>query len=70
VDCLLEYVEKSRGWFRGTRLVKGSPRSLVALAGLAKRWGSDPRVTTVLQRAARHPDPAVRAAVVIEGCST
>jgi HEAT repeat protein len=69
VDCLLEYVGKSRGWFRGTRLVKASPRSLVALAGLAKRWSSDPRVAAVLQRAARHPDPAVRAAVTVDGCT-
>lgn len=66
VDCLLEYVVQSRGWFRGTRLTKGSPRALVALAGLAKRWAPDPRVAAVLQRAARHPDPAVRAAVTSE----
>ncbi len=68
VDCLLEYVVKSRGWFRGTRLNKGSPRALVALAGLASRWASEPRVAAVLQRAARHPDPAVRAIVASEGC--
>jgi hypothetical protein len=62
VDCLLEYVVKSRGWFRVSRLTKGSPRTLAALAGLSSRWASDPRVASVLQRAARHPDPAVRAA--------
>lgn len=62
VGCLLEYVVRSRGWFRGTRLTKGTPRALVALAGLASRWASDPGVAAVLQRAARHPDPAVRAA--------
>jgi hypothetical protein len=70
VDCLLEYVVKSRGWFRGTRLVKASPRALIALAGLAKRWGSDPRVAAVLHRATRHPDPAVRAASTTEGYTT
>ncbi len=70
VDCLLEYVVKSRGWFRGTRLVKVSPRALVALAGLANRWGADPRVAPVLQRALRHPDPAVRAAATTEGGTT
>jgi hypothetical protein len=68
VDCLLEYVVKSRGWFRGSRLTKGSPRALVALAGLSRRWASDPRVAAVLQRASRHPDPAVRAAVGPEEC--
>lgn len=67
VDCLLELVVKSRGWFRGIRLYKGSPRVLAALAGLAKRWASDPKVAPVLQRAARDPDPAVRASVTIEG---
>ncbi len=66
VDCLLEYVVKSRGWFRGTRLNKGSPRALVALAGLARRWSTEPRVAAVLHRAARHPDPAVRAVVASE----
>ncbi|HEU4585172.1 MAG TPA: hypothetical protein VFR95_05445 [Gemmatimonadaceae bacterium] len=70
VDCLLEYVVKSRGWFRGTRLAKGSPRTLVALAGLATHWRSDPRVATVLQRALRHPDPAVRAAAMTEERTT
>jgi HEAT repeat protein len=68
VDCLLEYVVKSRGWFRGSRLTKGSPRALVALAGLSRRWASDPRVAAVLQRASRHPDPAVRAAAAPEEC--
>jgi hypothetical protein len=68
VDCLLEYVVKSRGWFRGSLLTKGSPRALVALAGLSSRWASDPRVASVLQRAARHPDPAVRAAAAREQC--
>ena len=67
VDCLMELVVKSRGWFRGIRLYKGSPRVLAALAGLAKRWASDPKVAPVLQRAARDPDPAVRASVTIEG---
>lgn len=67
VDCLLELVLKSRGWLRGIRLVKATPRALAALAGLARRWASDPRVAPVLQRAARDPDPAVRAAVTIEG---
>jgi hypothetical protein len=70
VDCLLEYVVKSRGWFRGTRLVKASPRALAALTGLASRWRSDPRVTPVLQRAIRHPDPAVRAAAMTEDGDT
>ncbi len=69
VECLLEYVVKSRGWFRGSRLTKGSPRALVALAGLSSRWASDPRVAPVLQRASRHPDPAVRAAAAREQCS-
>jgi len=68
VDCLLEYAVKNRGWFRGSRLTKGSPRALVALAGLSRRWASDPRAAAVLQRAARHPDPAVRAAAAREGC--
>jgi hypothetical protein len=69
VDCLLEYVVKSRGWFRRTRLNKGSPRALVALAGLANRWASEPRVAAVLQHAARHPDPAIRAVAASEGCT-
>ena len=62
VDCLLGYIVKSGGWFRGRRLMKGSPRALAALAGLSSRWATDPRVAPVLQRAARHPDPAMRAA--------
>jgi len=62
VDCLLENVVKSRGWFLGSKLTKGSPRALAALTALSSRWAADPRVATVLQRAARHPDPAVRAA--------
>ncbi|HET7620619.1 MAG TPA: hypothetical protein VFK39_01835 [Gemmatimonadaceae bacterium] len=66
VEVLMEYVVKSRGWFRGSRLTKGSPRALVALAGLASRWASEPRVAAVLQSASRHPDPAVRAAAVQE----
>jgi hypothetical protein len=70
VDCLLEYVVKSRGWFGGTRLVKASPRALAALTGLANRWRSDPRVVPVLQSATRHPDPAVRAAAMAEGSDT
>ena len=62
MDCLLECVVKSRGWFRGGGLAGGSPRVLVALTGLATRWADDARVAAVLARAARHPDPAVRAA--------
>jgi hypothetical protein len=65
-DCLLENVVKGRGWLLGSKLTKGSPRALAALAGLSNRWAADPRVATVLQRAARHPDPAVRAAASSE----
>jgi hypothetical protein len=67
VDCLLDYVVKSSGWLRRRRLVRASPRALVALAGLANRWKSDPRVAPVLQRAMRHHDPALRAAATVDG---
>lgn len=66
VDCLLDYVVKSRGWFRGRGLTRGSPQALAALAGLAARWAAEPRVAALLERAARHPDPSVRAAVALE----
>jgi hypothetical protein len=63
IDCLLDYVGKSRGWFRVRLLARRSPRLLAALAGLAANWADEPRVAVILKRASRHPDPAIRAAV-------
>lgn len=71
IDCLIDYVVKSRGWFRRRGHASGSSRSLAALAGLAAKWAAEPRVAAVLARAARHPDPAVRAAaapIALEKC--
>ena len=63
LECLLSCVTTGRGWFGGRRLASRSPRLLAAIAGLVARWPADPRVVSVLARANRHPDPAVRNAV-------
>lgn len=63
LDCLLSCVTTGRGWFGGRRLAPRSPRLLAALSALAARWSADPRAVSVLARASRHPDPAVRNAV-------
>ncbi len=63
LDCLLSCVTTGRGWFGGRRLAPRSPRLLAALSGLVARWPADPRAVSVLARASRHPDPAVRNAV-------
>ncbi|HEV2181805.1 MAG TPA: hypothetical protein VGR59_15865 [Gemmatimonadaceae bacterium] len=63
LECLLSCVTTGRGWFGGRRLAPRSPRLLAALAGLVARWSTDPRALSVITRASRHPDPAVRNAV-------
>ena len=63
LDCLLSCVTTGRGWFGGRRLAPRSPRLLAALAALVVHWPADPRAVSVLARASRHPDPAVRNAV-------
>ena len=63
LECLLSCVTTGRGWFGGRRLAPRSPRLLAALAGLVGRWSTDPRAASVIARASRHPDPAVRNAV-------
>ena len=63
LECLLSCVTTGRGWFGGRRLAPRSPRLLAALAGLVGRWSTDPRAASVIVRASRHPDPAVRNAV-------
>jgi hypothetical protein len=60
LECLLSCVTTGRGWFGGRRLAPRSPRLVTALAALVARWPTDPRAVSVLARANRHPDPAVR----------
>ncbi|HKV52677.1 MAG TPA: hypothetical protein VJO52_15890 [Gemmatimonadaceae bacterium] len=69
LDCLLSCVTTGRGWFGGRRLAPRSPRLLAALAGLVTRWPTDARAASVLARASRHPDPAVRNVVAKWGGS-
>lgn len=69
LDSLLSCVTTGRGWFGGRRLAPRSPRLLAALSAIAARWPGDPRAASVLTRASRHPDPAVRNAVAQRGGS-
>jgi hypothetical protein len=50
-------------WFRGPRIAGKSPEVLAALTGLARHWPHHPRAREVLDLAAGHADPEIRAAV-------
>jgi hypothetical protein len=63
LDCLLDCASSSGGWFGMRRLAARSPRLIAALTGLATHWPAEPRAVKLLARAARHADPAIRAAV-------
>ncbi|HEY9516888.1 MAG TPA: hypothetical protein VIQ74_14515, partial [Gemmatimonadaceae bacterium] len=61
IDCLIDCAAMGRRWLRGRRPDPRTPRLIAALSCLVANWATEPRVAAILARAARHPDPAVRA---------
>lgn len=64
-DALLDLCSRKHLIFRRRRLTPGSPAALAALAALARRWGDDPAVKPVLERARNARDSRIRAAAAI-----
>lgn len=63
VETLLGIAYVRGTWFRRARIAGSSPMVLAALNGLSRYWSHHGRVTPVLELAAAHPDPGIRAAV-------
>jgi hypothetical protein len=62
--CLLVVVLPRRRWLP-RRMAAPSPAMLAALTALAAHWPHDPDAQRALAKAARHADPAIRAAATL-----
>ncbi len=70
VECLVGLCMAPRRMFRRPGLVPRSPVLIAALGGLATRWSGSTRAAPVLQLAAKHADPEVRAATRTDAAET
>lgn len=61
-DALIRRALARRRWLLWKRLAPKSPEVVAAIAGLARRWRSDPAAAGVLRLAGRSADAEVRAA--------